>query len=263
MGTIGFSYFDWKGVFYPSGLNPSRYLKYYSQYFNSVEIDSTFYGIPSKETIKNWVNNVPDGFRLCLKAPRQVTHNPAQNFIGYDLDKFLNTVQILKNHLGALLFQFPPSFKPMNVRKLIELINYIPEEFRIAVEIRNQTWYTGSDSEKGNPLVDLLSSNNVCWVSSEYPNLPAKILPTTNFLYIRWIGTLGSFEKFDREQINVTKRIEWWVEKISNSKKMVKEIYGFCSNDFAGFSPGTVNRIKEIIGLQSISFQLPKQMTLF
>ena len=110
LGTIGFSYKDWNAVFYPVGLQPRDYLAHYSQIFNAVELDSTFYGTPKPEYVERWARVTPPEFTFCVKAPKEITHE--MRLVGVEglLDSFLATMRLLGQKLGVILFQLPPDF---------------------------------------------------------------------------------------------------------------------------------------------------------
>ena len=110
IGTMGFSYQDWSGAFYPKGLTGRDYLSYYSRIFNAVEIDSTFYGTPRRESVIRWKESVPDGFRICVKVPRSITHDAKIIDVHKEMEAFINAVRLLGEKLGVILLQFPPSF---------------------------------------------------------------------------------------------------------------------------------------------------------
>ena len=110
LGTVGFSYKDWDGVFYPQGAPARSYLAHYSQIFNAVELDSTFYGTPPAERVRQWAVTVPPSFKFCPKTPRQITHDMRLINTGDLMQAYLETMQLLNEHLGPILIQLPPSF---------------------------------------------------------------------------------------------------------------------------------------------------------
>jgi len=260
---MGFSYKDWKDVFYPAEMKAHRYLAYYSRVFNAVEVDSTFYGTPKRDTVRRWATLTPDGFRFCLKAPRQMTHEAVLIGIEDELSQFLETVRLLGDKLGVILFQFPPSFGAENLGRIEELLPSLPEDLRFAVEVRDQSWYTATD-EKGVPLLArALEEFGACWAATEYPGLPGRIRLTSRYIYIRWIGQHGSYTRHDHERVDRTPELQAWREQIWELLEQVDTVYGFFNNDYAGFAAGTANRFKELAGLPLESYKPPQQGTLF
>ncbi|MBN1149500.1 MAG: DUF72 domain-containing protein [Anaerolineales bacterium] len=263
IGTMGFSYKDWNGAFYPAGMKAHRYLAYYSRIFNAVEVDSTFYGAPKANTVRHWAAATPDGFRFCLKVPRQITHDAGLVGVEADLAQFLEIARSLGEKLGVVLFQFPPSFTAKQLPALQRLLPELPTDIRFAVEIRDQSWYTAVDNQGYPLLAGALEKYAVCWAATEYPGLPDSIYPTSRFLYVRWIGQHGSYAHHDRERVDRGANMQAWWMRIRDLMEPVEALYGFFNNDYAGFAAGTANRFKWIAGLPVESFKPPQQGTLF
>ncbi len=110
LGTMGFSYSDWAGPFYPETLAQRNFLKHYSRFFNAVEIDSTFYGTPRMATVQRWMANTPDDFRFCPKTPRMITHDKGLRGAHLDMADFILVMRELGEKLGVILIQLPPSY---------------------------------------------------------------------------------------------------------------------------------------------------------
>jgi uncharacterized protein YecE (DUF72 family) len=267
IGTMGFSYSDWNGVFYPSEMNERNYLGYYSRIFNCVELDSTFYGTPRVEVVQRWAASTPQDFRFCLKMPRAITHDASLVGVTDMLREFLATVRHLQEKLGVILIQLPPSFAASRIEVLERFIQLLPADLRFAVEIRHQSWYTGTSEQHGEKelpaLAQMLAKYQVAWAATEYPNLPGEIYPITSFAYIRWIGQHGTFQQHYRERIDRQQNLIHWWQYIQTRLETVSEIYGMFNNDYAGFAARTANRFKEIAGLPVIPFKPPVQPTLF
>ena len=278
---MGFSYSDWNGVFYPADLPPHKRLSYYSRVFNAVEIDSTFYGAPRTDNVQRWAASVPQDFRFCLKVPRQLTHEAGLVGVQGELLKFIDTVQLLGEKLGALLFQFPPSFGPDRLPALQTCLAGLQSGLRYAVEIRHPAWYTnGNHDQSDRPLeapqpesqaaeptlAQALRSLGVCWAATEYPDLPRRIYPTADFLYLRWIGQHGTFQRHDHERIDRYPQLQTWqriIQEARSESEGQQVIFGFFNNDYAGFAAATANRFKEMEGLPVAPLAPPRQGTLF
>ena len=258
IGTMGFSYSDWKGVFFPSEMPSQKYLSYYSRIFNSVEIDSTFYGIPRKETILRWKSMTPNSFKFCVKMPRSITHDSNLLQVEGLIDEFLRRMELLGSKLAVVLLQFPPSFSVTQLDFLHRLFPYLPREFRYGIEVRDASWYLNTDE-----FVRLLKSYQIGWVATEYPKVPSTITLTTDFLYIRWIGQHGSFISHNYERIDRTLNLDKWNREIKRIAGQINSVYGFFNNDYAGFAPGTANKFKRIVGLDIREFKPPTQGYLF
>jgi uncharacterized protein YecE (DUF72 family) len=256
LGTMGFSYADWAGPFYPETLAQGKYLGYYSRFFNAAEIDSTFYGTPRLTTVKRWLAATPADFRFCLKTPRTITHEKSLQSAHLDMAEFLTVVRELKEKLGVILIQLPPSFGIDQFDVLNTFLKELPTDLRFAVEFRHASWHR-SQTE------DLLRSHKVCWAATEYPNLPRGAKRTTDFIYFRLIGRHGQFSHHDREQIDRSANLHWWHQHLRTHLTHVDAVYGFFNNDYAGFGPGSCNQFKTLAGLDAPKLQPPQQQRLF
>jgi len=256
LGTVGFSYKDWDGTFYPAGLPQRSYLAHYSQIFNAVELDSTFYGTPPVERVRQWAQVAPAGFKFCPKTPRQITHELRLAKAEPAMLIFLASMRHLGDKLGPILIQLPPSFSAGEFDTVAAFLANLPGDLRYAVEFRHPSWYVFETAE-------LLKAQGMAWVSLDYLDLPKQIGLTADFLYIRWLGEHGRFEQKNRTQKDVSPELTWWWEYIQPHGDHVQSIYGFFNNDYAGYSPGTCNHFKTIVGLPVVNPELPQQGRLF
>ncbi|MCI0399498.1 MAG: DUF72 domain-containing protein [Chloroflexi bacterium] len=257
LGTMGFSYKeDWSGVFYPEGLPQRDFLAYYSQFFNAVELDSTFYGTPRTEYVERWAAATPAEFKFCAKVPREITHDLRLANAADLMNTFVDTMRLLGDKLGAILVQLPPDFAFDQIHTLAVFLRHLPPDVRYAVEFRHPSWHATATGQ-------LLQNHRACWVSTDYVHLPQRVYVTTDFIYIRWIGRHGQYEVKDHERVDMTPRLQAWYEDIQNRLDGINTIYGFFNNDYAGHSPATCNRFKAIVGLPTQELQPPQQGKLF
>lgn len=263
VGTMGFSYMDWNSVFYPTKMEARNYLSYYSRIFNCVEIDSTFYGMPKEEIVQRWAAVTPPGFKFCLKVPRAITHEAGLLNVHAALAEFLRVVRQLHDRLGVILIQLPPTFAANQLAVLEDFVRLLPPDLKFAVEIRHQSWYTASAEADLPLLAQMLKTYRVCWAATEYPGLPGKIFLTSDFLYIRWIGQHGAFERHDRVRLDRASNLLAWWQQIQTYLENVQDIYGLLNNDYAGFAAQTANHLKALVGLPVKDFRPPIQKILF
>lgn len=263
IGTIGFSYAEWKKVFYPEDMPARNYLRYYSRVFNAVEIDSTFYGIPKETTVRRWASTAPDGFKFCLKTPRSISHDSGLLDVESDMQVFLERVSILGDTLGVILLQLPPSFRNDKIDTLEYFLKFIPDNIRLAVEIRHPTWFEIPVGEREPMLAKTLREFGVCWAATEFPGLPELIYPTTDWIYIRWIGHHGRYKMHDHERVDMTLQLRGWCEQLIRVADELSEVYGFMNNDYTGFAVGTADKLKGILGIPRREYRPPKQATMF
>ena len=256
LGTIGFTYPEWKGSFYPAGLPANQSLTYYSKIFNAVEINTTFYGPQSPAQIQRWAVSTPPDFRFCLKAPRRITHDLRLQNTESEMRVFIESSAALGDKLGAVLLQLPPSFKVDERPALERFLPGLPKGPRYAVEFRHTSWHVPQTA-------DLLRQYGVCWIATDYEDLPVEINLTTDFLYVRWIGKHGVIPHPGHEVLDRTEHLQSWVQRIQAVANEIHTVFGFFDNDYAGHAPATLNRLKSILGLPVTSSPAEEQGRLF
>jgi uncharacterized protein YecE (DUF72 family) len=139
VGTSGYSYKEWKGIFYPEKLPAAKMLSFYAEHFGTVEINNTFYRMPEASTLAKWSGEVPDGFTFVIKAPQRITHQKKLADVDADVHHLLDVASTLGPKLGPFLFQLPPYLR-RDVAKLRHLLSLIPAGRRVALEVRNDSW---------------------------------------------------------------------------------------------------------------------------
>jgi uncharacterized protein YecE (DUF72 family) len=241
VGTMGFSYADWAGVFYPRGTKPSDYLAHYAKYFDTVELDTTFHATPPPQRFRRWAEVTPDGFRFAAKMPKAVTHEVAPDRAIGAMNEFLDSARNLGDKLGVVLIQFAPQFEINQFDSVARLLAVLPTDLRFAVEFRNRTWGTQR-------TLDLLRQHRCALVAAEYLSRTGRIHVTTDFLYVRLIGEHERFEELDHEQRDVSESLNWWDREVAHVANQVKTAWCFFNNDFSGYSVATANRFKSLTG---------------
>jgi uncharacterized protein YecE (DUF72 family) len=238
MGTMGWSYEFWVGEFYPHGLKPKEFLAEYTKHFDSVELDNTFYRIPSASTVKAWGEQTPEGFLFSAKFPRVVTHVKMLRDCEREVDTFISRMAHLEDKLGPLLLQFPSSFGSKHFPVLQEFLPTLPKGFRYVVEVRNK-------SLLGEELRSLLRENGVAQVLVRQPVLKEEV--TADFVYVRWEGdrskvngTLGKVE-LDRTEDNGK-----WAVQVKKLLNRHLEIFGYFGKYYSGYPP---NDAKQLLNL--------------
>jgi uncharacterized protein YecE (DUF72 family) len=139
VGTSGYSYKEWKGSFYPAKLPAKDMLGFYAQHFSTVEMNNTFYRMPTVEGVEAWAAQAPDDFRFILKAPQTITHRKRLKNVDDDVAAFVRAAKALGSKLGPLLFQLPPNMKK-DVPRLASLLALLADGPRAALEFRHQSW---------------------------------------------------------------------------------------------------------------------------
>lgn len=256
LGSVGWGYEEWRGVFYPSKMNGRQFLAHYAQFFDAVEVDSTFYGTPPVSRVINWARAVPDHFIFCPKTPRQITHD--NRLLQPELmAEFVEVVSHFASKLGVILIQLPPNFTTAEIEVMRTFLKQLPTGFRYAVEFRHTSWDIS-------PTVDLLTLHNVAWVGADYVIMPKQVIPTADFTYLRFLGRHGRYQFKDRELRDPIPELErWYSEHLQPNLGRWTDIYGFFNNDYAGYSPESCNHLKKMIGLPTSLPLIPRQGTLF
>lgn len=268
LGTASFSEPDWVGNFYPEKAKSADFLRLYAEKLPTVEIDATYYAIPSVRTVEGWVGKTPENFIIAAKFPRSIVHcgeGPKPDAAAVlmpdktykERDKFLSVISLLDKRLGPLLLQFPyfssALFKSSHefYDRLARFLDELPKEHRYAVEIRNRHWLTPDFSK-------LLADRNVALALTDQAWMPhgdevCKLCDdvTTDFSYIRLIGDRQEIEaitqRWDREVIDRSDRLERWAKLvISLAAKNVK-VLAYINNHFAGHAPTTLNRLQALM----------------
>jgi uncharacterized protein YecE (DUF72 family) len=178
VGTSGYSYKQWKGRFYPEDLPDSDMLTYYGTRFRSVEINNTFYRMPSRDVLGKWAERVPSEFVFVLKAPRRITHEKRLKAAEGEIGHLLEVSSVLGARLGPLLFQLPP-FQKKDGPRLRDFLSLIPSGQKAAFEFRHESWF---DSE----VLDILSSRGaaLCHADTE-ESTEQTIRSTSTWGYLR------------------------------------------------------------------------------
>ncbi len=263
IGASGWSYpkgeGTWKGYFYPEGKIDE--LSYYSQYFNTVEINSSFYQPPNPGYVHNWTRKVPRGFLFCAKLWQKFTHPKMfMESTGRDaaisledIDKFKESVEPLmeSGKMGALLAQFPPGFKNEGFnRQILMAVTKAFGEYRLAIELRHRSWSDDPDTAK------LLTDSNSSWVQIDEPKFELSIarqLPlTSDVAYFRfhgrnaenwWRGNNETRYKYLYSEIEIKEL----AQKVESASKETKLTFAFFNNHWQGYAPrNAINMIKAL-----------------
>ena len=199
IGTSGYSYAEWKGSFYPEKLAAKDMLRYYAERFPTVEINNTFYRMPTEALLNGWAAQVPESFTFVIKAPQRITHIHRLKDCGELLAYLVRVTSTLGPRLGPLLFQLPPHFKK-DVPRLASFLESMPERRRVAVEFRHASWF---DDET---FAALRAQGAALCVADTGEEPVAPLVATTDWGYLRLRredfsdADLGAWAKRIREQ---------------------------------------------------------------
>jgi uncharacterized protein YecE (DUF72 family) len=244
IGCSGWNYSAWKGPFYPPTLENSDWLRYYSNVFDYVEIDSSFYRIPNQFMIKNWFKKTPDNFRFTAKFPKIITHDKHLVDVEKEVELFLRNMEPLHDKTLALLIQLPPSMQiTPGLEGLRQLVSLLDKRFRYAVEVRHQSWFQDL-------AYNFFANNNLCMVWSQLAGIRTPPIVTTDFLYIRFIGDRSIDESdFGKVQKDRVLEMNKWAGRI----KRVRQDRGHSSSSGKEISLAIV---PQITNMQDLDLEL-------
>lgn len=229
VGTSGWNYKDWKGIFYPKGLASSGYLGWLSRHFNTAELNFSFYRLPTPAMYRKWAAQTPDGFLLALKVSRYITHIERLVDVEDAWKKFIGNAKALGDKMGPLLVQLPENFKA-DADRLKSFLKVVhrgtrKRSFRLAFEFRNPGWFDPG-------ILELLKNYDAALViaqSDRYRQAP--LTPTASFIYLRFHGPGKLFaSKYDDEQLRE------WAERIGKWRRQGLPVFAYFNNDSHGYA---------------------------
>jgi len=178
VGTSGYGYKEWKGIFYPEKISPKEMLRFYSERFSTVEINNTFYHMPTEKVLSSWAVQVPDNFVFAFKAPQVITHLKRLRNVNEEIKYLFRTISILSGQLGPILFQFPKSFRA-DPAVLKDFLTLIPRTISCAFEFRSPSWLDVQ-------VLDLLREKGCTLCTSDSDDNPTnEIVSTAPWGYLR------------------------------------------------------------------------------
>jgi len=238
IGTSGWVYSHWEGIFYPEDLSSKDKLKYFSQHFKTAEVNYSFYHLPKLTTYQNWYSQTPKDFLFSLKASRFITHIKRLKGVKRAWKTFIKNALNLEEKLGPILFQFPPNFKATeeNIKRLEEFLKFIYTSLRLrfAFEFRNKSW---CDKK----IYEILKKYKIAWVIADSPEYPRVDMVTADFVYIRMHGSKVLFNsKYTKKELkDLAQKIKKW-------QKQGLDIYCYFNNDAQGFA---IENAKQLLKL--------------
>lgn len=238
IGTSGFTYKHWKKVFYPEDLPEKDWLKFYSQKFNSVEINSSFYHLIKAATYQRWYNETPADFAFVLKGSRYITHLQRLKTDAQTLDNFLVPAKNLKEKLNCILWQLPSSLHAnenilANFCKLLKS-HKIAKNLRHAFEFRHQSWFNQK-------IYSLLRTLNFALTIAHSNRWPVVIESTADYVYFRFHGSELYSSSYSSDELKN------WAVQAKKFLKTNKDLYAFFNNDARGFATKNAFEFRELI----------------
>ena len=231
VGTSGWQYDDWMGVFYPEGLPKSRWFSYYAQHFDTVEVNNTFYNLPSKETFDAWRDQAPPGFRYALKFSRYGTQMKKLKDAGSTIARFIERAERLKWSLGPVLVQLPPHWK-RNAERLDGFLRAAPSAVRWALEFRDGSWLHEE-------VFSVLREHHAALVIHDLiDNHPREV--TADWVYLRFHGVDYSHDYSPQALAGVA----GWARKLLQQGL---DVYAYFNNDYRGYAVNNARDLRHYI----------------
>jgi uncharacterized protein YecE (DUF72 family) len=223
IGTSGWHYDDWRGRFYPEKLPKAKWLEFYARHFPTVELNNTFYRLPSEAAFTNWYDSSPPGFTYAVKVSRFITHIKRLKDCNEAVTNFMSRAGILKEKLGPLLYQLPPSMH-RNDDRLALFLSGLSPEFRHVIEFRHESWLTED-------VFDILRKYHAGICVFDMPESTCPLLATADFAYIRFHGSDSLYSSCYSDE-----ELSDWAKRIIDLAKNLDSVYIYFNNDVQGFA---------------------------
>jgi uncharacterized protein YecE (DUF72 family) len=232
IGTSGWHYDHWRKVFYPEGLPKSKWLEFYSGLFSSVELNASFYRLPSENAFANWKDSSPPGFVFSVKVSRFITHIKRLKNIAEPISNFMARVQLLDGKLGPLLYQLPQDLK-RDDQALEDFVKVLPTNARHVFEFRHNSWFNDA-------IFDLLRHHNIGLCIYDMPDFSTPVMATSDFAYLRFHGNRRLYSSsYSDEELEVL------AGKVRGLETDV--VYAYFNNDAEGFAVRNALTLKHLL----------------
>ena len=235
IGTSGWHYRHWREIFYPSKLPSAGMLEWYARSFNTVEINNTFYRLPTEDALLRWREIAPAGFIFAVKGSRFITHIKRLRDPESAIALFFSRVELLREKLGPILFQLPPNWSA-DVERLQEFLAALPHVHRYCVEFRDFSWYTPA-------IYDLLRQYNVALCVHDWRDTKWPMELTADFTYIRFHGPSGRYHGNYSQ-----KKLKEWAERLQRWASQLSRIYVYFNNDQGGYAIENARSLERLCG---------------
>jgi uncharacterized protein YecE (DUF72 family) len=234
IGTSGWHYKHWKGAFYPESLPASKMLAFYTERFDTVELNSTFYRLPIETGLDNWRDSTPDGFLFAAKGSRFITHMKKLKDPETAIARYFERVDRLGSKLGPIVFQTPPQWE-IDQERLAAFLDALPHGHRYAFELRNPTWHTPG-------VYRLLRRHNAAFCIFEINGLHSPIELTADFTYLRLHGPGAAYQgSYSGETLRA------WSRRIREWERDLRAVHIYFDNDQAAYAAENALELKRMV----------------
>jgi uncharacterized protein YecE (DUF72 family) len=223
VGCSGWHYEHWRGLYYSEELPKPKWLPFYARQFATVELNNSFYQLPSEKAFTNWRESTPDNFIFAVKVSRFITHIKRLRNLGSAVDNFLSRAGLLREKLGPLLYQLPPSMK-RNDELLQDFVSSLPPKYQHVIEFRHKSWIDDT-------VFAILREHNVGLCVFDMPGFSCPLVATSDFAYVRFHGSEGLYSSCYSDE-----ELYQWVQRIARLGQNVKDSYIYFNNDAQAFA---------------------------
>ena len=238
IGTSGWSYAHWRGVFYPEGLCLADQLGFYAGRFDACEINGSFYRLPSEAAVAGWAAAAPPGFVFAWKVSNYLTHRKRLKEPASSLDLIFGRMRGLGPHAGPALFQLHPRMARDDAR-LQAVLDLLPDDFQHVFEFRHPSWYA-------EPVFEALRARGASLCISDHHDAPAPWVETARLVYVRGHGPGGDYRGRYPDAV-----LETWAERLCAARDAGREVHAYFDNDIDVDAPRDAERLKGLMGIAS------------
>lgn len=236
IGTSGWSYKHWKGIFYPENVKPAEYLTFYARHFPVSEINNSFYKLPTRENIAKWVDSVPKGFLFCPKMSRYLSHLKKLHDPQEPLERFFTNFSPFKEHLGPILIQLPANSRfHTEVAEAFYAESDRYKGYRFALEVRHPSWF----SEES---IGLMKKHGITLVFSQADQFPYLEEITAKDIYLRFHGPTSLYSSSYSDEV-----LEDYAEKFTTWAENGHHVWAFFNNDVGGHALDNAKKLQELV----------------
>lgn len=234
VGTSGWHYDHWVGPFYPQSMKPKEFIRFYGEHFRAVEINNTFYNLPSKKTLADWRDSSPPGMVFACKASRYITHMKKLKDPKESTVRFFDAIETLGEKAGPVLFQLPPRWHA-DVERLRAFLEALPAGYRYTFEFRDGNWCRRQ-------VYDLLRDHNAALCAYDLEGRRSRLKFTSDFAYVRLHGPDGAYRgSYDGRTLS------GWVRRFLGWRDEGRDVYCFFNNDQNGYAARNALQMQEMI----------------
>ena len=236
IGCSGWYYDHWRGLFYPEALPKTKWLQFYAQRFNTVELNNSFYHLPSEKAFITWKESTPNNFTFAVKVSRFITHTKRLRNLNSAVENFLSRAYLLQNKLGPLLYQLPPNMK-RNDKILESFLSSLPQEYQHVFEFRHESWLNNS-------VFKILRRYNANLCIFDMPDFTCPPVITGDIAYVRFHGSTSLYSSCYSDN-----ELSQWAEKIIQLKKRANIVHIYFNNDTEAFAVQNATTLTRFISI--------------